>query len=261
VLVGDIGVYRDEWMRRTGPFYPLVVAVKMQTRLPVAANLEPSEEDRGRARPWLPVVGALSGAALAVIAAVLLHASLAPIVVASLVVACGVLMTGAWFEIGLGRAIDRGAGRDGARGDSGATTFTLALVVLILVRVGCLTGLELAMWTGALIASQVSGRFAVLLTAKLGALVGQESEHAAGEDAGPGWIPVAVITAAAALLLALVGRGPGLLALILAAITAFLAARLSRHSRGARPERDLAAAAGAIAEIAALLCFAATSPA
>lgn len=254
--MAEIGAMRDEWMRRTGPFYPLLVAFQLQSFLPVARSLEPSAEDLQRARLWLPVVGALAGAGLALVAA-LLAGTLAPVVVAGLVVAVGAVATGGRFEVGLARAAERLAG-GALAGEPAVVPIALSLAVLLLLRAACLGGIELGAWAGALVASHVAGRFAMLASLEIPEL--WRGTLAAGDDgpARPRWVPFAIVGAIAVVVVGVVGRGVGITALALAVVVAVAAIQIGR--RQTRPDDETASAAAAIAEVVVLLCFAALAP-
>lgn len=141
----------------------LRAAASLLTRAPVGAgNLGPG--DFSRAVPWLPVVGALLGLALAGAYAGLL-AVLPPVVAAGLVLGLGLLLTGALHEDGLADTADALGGarsredalrimRDPAHGTYGV----LAIVLSVVLRIGALAALDawaaVAVLTGAHVLSR-----------------------------------------------------------------------------------------------------------
>ncbi len=260
----DAGVdSRDLWQRRAGPLYSLLVAGKQLTRLPLAADLSPSEEDVARARAWLPIAGLVLGAALAVTAALLLETALVPVVVAALVVAIGLFATGAWLELGVARAIDSLMRSPADAGASASVTLSVAVVVLVVMKVASLIGTSPAAWTGALVASQVAGRWSLLAAGALPRATqlwkGRREESGAPEGS-PSWTAIAVGSGVALLAVVLAGGAAGAVAFALALLIAWIGGRIARPSIDS-PQLDALAAVGALSELVALLCFAAWSPA
>lgn len=155
-MIGTVDAARDQWMRRLGPFYPLLVAFQLQTDLPVARELRPDGEDIGRAAPWVIGVGALVGLGLAAVATLLLWTPLVPAIVAALLVALGVFTSGAFAERGLASAVVKGLGEVGSVGSG-------HLLAAVLVRLGLLLGTSTAAWTAALVVPLVVGKLALLV--------------------------------------------------------------------------------------------------
>jgi cobalamin synthase len=243
-------------MRRAGPFYPLLVAAQLQTRLPIAASLEPSDEDIDRARPWLPAVGLIWGALLALFAGVLLASALATPIVAALVVTAMVVLGGAWSELGLARTtsrlLDRAGDIYGDVREQRVAPIAVSIAVLMLVRAAGLWSIEAGAWTGALIASQVAARFSMVVAARWNsrpsAVEGEESMS---------WMAFGISALAAVMIVAVAGGGAGLLALVLAVPPGLFAARLARDG----DVDETTAGPAALAEMLAIICFAAVSPA
>ena len=151
-------------MRRAGPFFPLLVAATAQTRLPLASDLKPTEDDLARAQPWSPLVGALLGLGLGFFAALVASLGLDDVAVAALVASAWVVASGAWAELGLARHLERLFARSSSDSESrGLTTalgLTLSLVVSLLLRVALLSSIDLGAWAGALLVSAAAARFA-----------------------------------------------------------------------------------------------------
>jgi hypothetical protein len=257
---------RDWWMRRTGPFYSLLVAARGQTRLPVAPDLAPTATDRARARAWAPAVGALLGLALAVLAWIAGQLGLATGLIAALV-ACGwVIAGGAWAELGAAKIGERLIGRHAAEaaGVEGVepaglwliAAFTLAVAVSLLIRTAGLLGTNTAAWIELLIVVPMIARWTPigsrLFDAVLGAVkspaVAEPEDAAEAEDAAP--TAELVATAGVAIIAVLLAGIPGLAALLVAAGVA-AAARFG----GSEAPASLVL----VTELAGLICFAAAA--
>ena len=263
---------RDEWMRRSGPLYPGLVAACCLTRLPVPAGLaQPTAADVQRAAVWFPVVGGLLGAALAGVIAVGVGVGLVPAVAAALALMLEPVLTGGLHEAGVarvagqvGQELRRGGTPDASGGSGGhgdvAVAGAVAVVAVLAVRGVGLLGVAAGAWVGALVVSRMVARWAVLVMDAL-------DEKAPAQD-GPGqvraslrvglvsWVPLAVgggITAVVAIWL---GGSTGLIAALAGTAVAALLARLVRGAG----EHRLAAAA-VLCEVTVLLIFAARVPA
>jgi cobalamin synthase len=260
---------RDQWQRRAGPFYSLLVAGKQQTRLPLAKDLEPSSEDVVRSWAWLPIAGLILGCGLAVIASLLLRTALVPIVVAALVVALGVFATGGWLELGVARAVDAlMRSTDRAVSDSSSVTMSVVLVLLVVLEAAMLVGTRPSAWVGALVVSHLVGRWSMLLAIALPrwrSLVGiamTPPPHEGTPDVGidsPSWLAIGVASGVAFMGSVLAGGAAGALSFAIALPMAWLTRRLAARPSAVR--LDSLAACGAITQLAALLCFAGWSPA
>ncbi|MEM9491906.1 MAG: hypothetical protein AAGC55_22360, partial [Myxococcota bacterium] len=60
--MAEVTLDRDEWMRRTGPLYPGLVALCCLTAFPLPSGLRLADDDLARSALWFPVVGGLLGA-------------------------------------------------------------------------------------------------------------------------------------------------------------------------------------------------------
>jgi adenosylcobinamide-GDP ribazoletransferase len=126
-------------------------------------------DEQARSVPWFPVVGALVGASVAGVYA-LLAPRLPASAAATIAVAAGLVITGAFHEDGLADAVDGIAGgrtpEDRLRimKDSRHGTFgVLALVTVFILRVSCVAALDAWNATAALIAAHALGRSAAVL--------------------------------------------------------------------------------------------------
>jgi adenosylcobinamide-GDP ribazoletransferase len=211
----------------------LLAALGFLTRLPLPA---PTGEMAAALR-WLPLAGALVGAAAAAVlalAATLLP--MAPAVLLSIAATC--LLTGALHEDGLADTFDAlGAGsreraleimRDSRIGAYGA----LALGLVLALKATALAAMPLALAAAALVAGHATSRFSALLviaTSRYARASGTAGFAADGP--GPGGLAVAAATAAASLLL-LVPAGPGAaLAALLGLAAGHFAARAAFERR------------------------------
>lgn len=147
----------------------LLVAVQFLTRIPVRsiAGFEPVWLDRSA--KYFPLVGALVGCACAAVlwAASAVWPSPVPAILA---VAAGIAITGAFHEDGLADTADGLGGgttreaRLAIMKDSRIGTYgVVVLVTALLLKIGVLSGLELALAVPALIAAHAAGRFAGVL--------------------------------------------------------------------------------------------------
>jgi adenosylcobinamide-GDP ribazoletransferase len=125
--------------------------------------------ERARSVPWFPVVGALVGASVAGVYA-LLAPRLPASAAATIAIAVGLIITGAFHEDGLADAVDGIAGgrtpEDRLRimKDSRHGTFgVLALVTVLILRVSCVAALDAWNATAALVAAHALGRSGALL--------------------------------------------------------------------------------------------------
>jgi adenosylcobinamide-GDP ribazoletransferase len=254
---------RDEWMRRTGPLYPVLVAIWMLTRVPMPRSFEPSSEDLGRAAPWFPLVGALMGAALAVIAAILLETALVPALVAAVVIGLLVAGTGGLGELAATRTADRVRDDEDAYAPSGSLTIygLLALAAVVGLRGLAFLGIDTGTWAAALIVSQAIAHWVPLLLLQLGDTLDTPLPRRGSVLAGRiGWTVFAIASGATALLALVLGGAAGFLAMLLAGAAAFGVGLLLQRRFGGLTGDGLATAAAAC-ELIVLLCFAAAAPA
>lgn len=259
---------RDEWMRRSGPLYPGLVALRCLTRLPLPAGLaQPTAEDVQRAAAWFPVVGGLLGGVLAGVLAVGLGLGLVPAVAVALALVLEPVLTGGLHEAGVARVAGEtarglGGGDDGADGDGGVVGPVAVGAVLVVRAIGLL-GVAAGAWVGALVVSRMVGRWAVLVMDRLGD--GQEKAapgapgpqgHAGLRVGNRSWVPLAIGGAATAVVALWLGGSTGIVA-ALGGTT--VAALLARRTRGIGEHR--LAAAAVLCEVVVLLIFAARVPA
>lgn len=154
-----------DWRARLGPLYPLAVALQFFTRIPMPRALNPGRADLARATAWVPVVGVLVGGAMALFGAALTAASVPLGLRAVLVVAFGVLLTGAFHEDGLADSCDGLVGglsrQDKLRimHDSRIGSYgTVGLILAFSWRIAALIAIPPSLWPSALIVAHVLGR-------------------------------------------------------------------------------------------------------
>lgn len=125
----------------------LRAAMSFLTRIPVGGDIR-SEADVARGVPWFPVVGGVVGLASGGVYA-LASTSLPPLLAASLAVAAGIAVTGAFHEDGLADTFDALGSRRGPddalrimREPTLGTFGVLALLVSLLVRVASVASFD-----------------------------------------------------------------------------------------------------------------------
>ena len=214
-----------------------VDALQFLTRIPIeVSGRRPSV---GRAMPWFPVVGALVGALVGGAVAALWY-GVPPLVAATVAIALGLLVTGAFHEDGLGDTADAFGGggtvdrrlqilKDPRQGTYGVC----AICASIVLRVACVASIPgPAAMFGALVAAGALGRAsAVVLTATMppATLGGLGAAAAAGEMAPrAAWFSVAGAIAIAALA---VGWWAGPLVLA-AGVAAWIIGTMADHKIG-----------------------------
>jgi cobalamin synthase len=244
---------RDAWQRRLGPLYGGAVALVHSTpwRWPTEVGDEP------RAAGWLIALGVPIGA-LAWIAAVLLHAAGLPAGVAALVgLATLSLASAALVERGLAERVDRWDGRDGRDGRDSATrspgvASLLVLVFVTLVRAGAIAALPPGRWLAVLVATAVAGRWAAMFIQALGDPIAHDDGRRSLVVApAPAWLVAALTAGVAAITVFAVGTA-GVLALALAAFSAF-ALGLEAQRRDGGLSGPAVATVAAVGELAVLL--------
>ncbi len=253
---------RDEWMRRTGPLYPALVALRLLTRAPVLRGVELTDDDTGRAAVWFTVVGALVGAALALIALIVLAVDLVPAIVAALVLALAMVVTGALHEGQLARAADllgRDDDRSGFEGRLGLYGL-LAVVILFAMRWILLLGIDRDAWPGALIAGQVAVRWVPLFLLRIGDRV-EEPEPGRSLLIGPfSWAGFGIASGVAVIAALGFGGAAGLVSLLLCAGVAFVVGLFFERRYGGLSTATLGAAS-MVCELTVFACFAIAAPA
>jgi adenosylcobinamide-GDP ribazoletransferase len=176
-----------------------VDAVQFLTRIPIeVSGRRPSV---GRAMPWFPVVGALVGALVGGAVAALWY-GVPPLVAATVAIALGLLVTGAFHEDGLGDVADAFAGgttierrlqilKDPRQGTYGVCAIAAAL----LVRVACVASMPGpgAMFATLVAAGTLGRASSLLLAATVPAATDDGlAASAAGELSSLGaWISIA----------------------------------------------------------------------
>lgn len=242
---------RDEWMKRTGPFFPLLVAFRMHSRLPVAADLDPTEDDVRRAVPWTLAVGFAVGGALSLVAWLLLRTPLVPAIVATLLVAMGVFVSGAFAEYGLAGVLARRIG-------AGSSIGSGHLLAAVLLRIGLFLGTAPEAWVAALVLSLVAGRLGYLLLLRPPWVVWMGAASDASESDDPAasglstssWAVLATVVVLGAIAFA----GARSLLIVLGCVAVAALARRARH----RLDAEVVVA---VCELLALVVLAASSPA
>jgi len=244
-MIGTMGAdVRDDWMKRTGPFYPLLVAFRLHSELPVANQLEPTEEDLSQVAPWIMGVAIVWGGALALLATALLWSPLVPAIAATLLVAVAAFVTGAYAERGLVRLVLRQPEADAHLGSG-------HLLAAALVRLGILLGTAPSAWVPALVLSALAGKLTYLVTVRAPWDLDTEAER---QPLARGLSPVRWgIIGFIALLAAVAFAGAWGLAVVIVALGI---GWLGTRYRGSGPAGFVG-----LAEVAALVLVAAIDPA
>ena len=240
-------------------------AIGLLTRLPVPVNPEAARA-RGAASAWAyPLAGAAVTLIACALAAAALWAGLPAPLVAALLLACQIILTGAMHEDGLADCADGLWGgwtiekrlaimKDSQIGSYG----TLALILSLLFRWQTLTLiLPHSLWAAPLAAAMLSRAPMVALMAALPHARTSGLSHSVGRPAPE----TAALAAALALLasLALFGPATALLLALTTAATALLAARIALAKiRG--QTGDILGATQQLCEIASLAVLATTLP-
>jgi adenosylcobinamide-GDP ribazoletransferase len=263
----DVVFDRDEWMRRTGPLYPGIVALRNLTVVRLPRALEPTPDDMARSAPWFAVIGAIVGGVLALAAILLLGADLVPAIAGGIVLVLAVVVAGALHEVGLTRSVDvLAAGTsDDTYYDTPDTRSglfgLLALMGLFAVRALGLLGTDTDKWVAAIIISQVTLRWSVLLLLKIGDRLGEpRTDHRTLMVGDFSWAMFGAATAVASVIAVIFAGGLGLAALIVAALLAFGVGLFFQRKFGGLNRHSLGAAS-VLCEVSVLICFAAAHPA
>jgi cobalamin synthase len=233
---------RDEWMRRLGPLYPGVVALRQTTAVRWPAILDTAGDDRTRSAPWMVGLGAAIGACAWSAAWLVGWLGAPPALGGAIALAVVAALGAAVVETGTARRCD----------GWWPGTGPLAVALLVTLRATALLSTAPAAWAGVLIAAPLVGRWSALVVQRTGAdgagrrdlIVGPVSWFVLGA------VTVAVVVAASAL----AGAG-GFVGVLLAGGAAVgLSARLRHREGGLGP--DVLALAAATGELAVLLCAA-----
>lgn len=238
-------------MRRTGPFYSLLVAFQYQSRLPVAASLVPSVDDQERAHGWLPIVGLGVGAALAALAALLAALSMAPVAAAAVLAVSGLVISGGWFGVGLGRSAECIGARFDPQGSAGAGRVAIpaALASMLVLEFGALVaaGADVG---AALLTAQFAARLSTMVATQLPHW--KRVKEVASEEPTR-WGSAAVASGGGAVVVLLFAGAVGLLAILFAVLAGAGASHLGKSDR--RAAEVFASGSGAVALLLALCCF------
>lgn len=235
-------------------------ALALLTRVPTRGGARTE-----RAVPWLPVVGAMVGAAVAGIYA-LTRDPLGPVAAAVLAIGAGIVLTGALHEDGLADTVDAfGAGvdreetlailKDPAHGTYGV----LALVLSVVGRVAAVATLSAGAAAVALPAAHALGRGAAAWMLRV--FPPATPDGLGATYAGPVTVLGASVAAgvSAGIAVPLLGLwGPG--AIVVAGIPAYLLGRTAGRRIGG-VTGDVLGAAEQVAEIGVLLLAAAAGAA
>jgi len=245
-----VSAEREIWLERAGSLYPLLVATQVQTRLPVASQLHPSEGDLRASMHWLPLVGVGVGVLLSFVSALSYQLGLSAMAVAVLVVIATTVLGCLRFERALAQhaAASLGrwrsaAGQDGEKDDVLLVTISVVCLSLLL-RVAAITTIAPGERTEALIAAAVLSRW-VLSLGGLGVAL-RNSERGSKE-----LIFYVAVAAAVSIIMGLCQGGSGLILMALAAVTMALVVR-----KADRVTTRISSwlALSLVVEIAVLLC-------
>jgi adenosylcobinamide-GDP ribazoletransferase len=258
---GPAPLDRDELMRRTGPLYPGLVAVRQLTSAPALGRAVPTRDDAKRAAVWFPAVGGLVGGLLALLALLVLEIGLVPAIAGALVVAAATIVTGALHERGFARSIEAllGGGGEPAYQPSGALGLygVVSVIALLAARGVFLLGIDAHAWVGAIIVSQMVLRWSPVFLQRIGDPLGEASPGERTLLVGQvSWIGLALGSGFVLVIAILFAGWTGILSLVIAAGVAFAVGLFYQRREGGLTG-DTLAAASVVCELAVLLCFAA----
>ncbi len=251
---------REEWMRRTGPLYPGIIALRRQTALPILSSTETTDDDLRRAAGWSSLIGAGLGAMLAIVALTFAALDVSPTVAAAFVVLVGLIATGAQHERGLATTVERLAGTASYTRQTLGAPGVIALFATLGLRGACLVGTNTDAWIGALIVSQTVIPAVSVLLLKVADHTDAPLARGRGLMFGViGWGTVGVAAGVAAVASLVFGGVVGLLTLIVAGLCAFgLGLALQRRDGGVGT--DTLASIALACELVVLLGFAIAYP-
>jgi adenosylcobinamide-GDP ribazoletransferase len=249
------GIWMDNRDQKLIELADLPAAIGLLTRLPIPVSQDRAVE-RGAAAAWAyPLAGLAIGTILAVTVTTLTWIGLPIGIVAALVIAVNVILTGAMHEDGLADSADGlWGGWDKARRleimkDSHIGVYgVLALSLSLLIRwlgVSALIALDIY-WAGLIAIAVLSrGGMVVLMAAMDNARDGGLSKSVGRPSAKTAWIAVAICGVIALLL--------GQLAILITAPIAVLACGLIARSKIGGQTGDILGATQQVTEIALLL--------
>lgn len=243
-------------MRRLGPLYPGFVALLVLTCVPAPRALVPADDDLGRSGFWFPMVGALVGAVLTMVAWLLSAVALVPAVVAVVVVVAGAALTAGRADSGVATLV-RQENDDPWEHEGITFASVVAVVALLMLRAACLIGTDVEHWPAALILSHAIAGWVVLLLLKLGDQLPADEHGWFSLTIGElSWKLFGAASAVIAILVMLLAGGTGMIAMLIAAALAFVVGLFFQRRAGGLGHESLAAAA-ALCEVTVLLVFAA----
>lgn len=254
-------------MRRLGPLYGGMIAIASLTRVPLPRELAPAPEDAQRSAAWFPAVGGLIGVSMAGVAAVLATAGLVPATAGVAAIMAGLALTRGMQERGLARVAELAARSTAGRAEERERHLAgvLAVSAVLVLRALGLLGVAVDWWLAALVVAPVVGRWCPLAVALIAPRIGLLAPAAPERARSPllpgevSLVSASLATGVTVVLAAWLGRGTGLVAVLVGAGVYTLALWLAQR----RTERDTGhepAAASTLAELAALLVFAALHP-
>jgi len=204
--------------------------------------------DDPRAAGWLVALGVPIGVAAWAVAA-LLHAAGLPVTVAALVgLAALSLGSAALVERGLAERVDHWDGQARSPG----VAALLVVVFATLVRAAAIVALPPSRWLAVLVATAVVGRWSAMFIQALGdPVTPDDAPHSLVTAPTPAWLVAAISLGVAVVTVIAVGK-PGILALALAALAAFVLGLEAQRRDGALSPPVVATVA-AVGELAVLL--------
>lgn len=239
-------------------WHDIPAATGLLTRVPVQVNTDLAMK-RGPQTAWAyPIVGLLIALALTILGSLTLWAGITPQIVAGLMLATSVILTGAMHEDGLADSADGLWGgwdktkrleimKDSRNGAYGV----LALVLSMLIRWAALTTiLQSDHWIAALIATAMLSRAAMvaLMTGLPNARANGLSQSVGRPKPVTAWLAIGVATSGAFIALGLTAGS----LLIVAGVTASLWAGIAHRKIGGQTG-DILGAAQQLTEIALLI--------
>jgi adenosylcobinamide-GDP ribazoletransferase len=246
--------------------FPFVLALSLLTRVPVPLWAAPKATDHARSICYHPIVGALIGVGIAGAGLLFLELGLVPALAAVLMVAVGLLLTGALHEDGLADSCDGlfgGWSRAGAlriMKDSRVGSFGAAgIAMALLIRATALMAIAPLVWPEALAVAHTLARASSAVL--LGALpAASEQGLARAVKAALLRRHVVIALAVSALIVAFSSGARALPALIGAVLVTLVLGCWFRRRLGG-VTGDCLGATAVVTELTVIISFAALSPA
>lgn len=252
---------RDELMRRTGPLYPGLVALRQLTYAPALGQAIPTAEDARRAAPWFPAVGGLVGGLLALLALLVLETGLVPAIAGALAIAAAMILTGGLHERGFARSIEALTGAPSYGTAALGLYGVVSIIALLAARGVFLLGIDPHAWVGAILVSQMVLRWTPVFLQRIGDPLGEAPRGERSLLVGPvSWFALGLGSAFVVVVAILFAGWTGVLSLAIAAGVAF-GVGLYYQKREGGLTNDSLGAASVVCELAVLLCFAAAQAA